>query len=193
MANRDVWVLLEAEDKKIKGTSIALIDEGKRLSIQLGGKLHAMMFGQKGEGIEQIVGAHGADQLHVLYQETPSQYWSNICEKSLIEHLPKNKAFLFLAVASSFGSNLMPRVAAQLKAPLVTNCLEIKVQENIEFIKPVQNGRLHATVICRTGQTQMATVNPSVLTTPEGKRGTENCRGIGNQNNGRTISGPDLG
>ena len=165
--------MLEAEDKKIKGTSIALLDEGKRLSSQLGGKLHAMMFGQKAEGMEQMVGAHGAEQLYIFYQEPPVQYVPNIYERSLIENLPKDKAFLFLAVASSFGSNLMPRIAAQLKAPLVTNCLEIKVQDNIEFIKPVQNGRLHATVICRTGQTQMATVNPSVLTTPEGKRGTE--------------------
>ena len=170
MANRDVWVLLEAEDRKIKTASIALMDEGKRLSIPLGGKLHAVMFGQKTEGIEHIVGAHGADQLYLLYQETQNHYGPHICQRTLAEILLKNKPFLFLAAASSFGSNLIPRVAAQLHAPLVTNCVEIRVQENVEFIKPVQNGRLHATVISKTSQTKMATVNPAILTTPEEKK-----------------------
>jgi electron transfer flavoprotein alpha subunit len=173
MTNRDVWVLLEAEDRKIKTTSIALMDEGKRLSIPLGGRLHAVMFGQKTEGIEQTVGAHGAESLYLLYQETQSHYGPHIYQRSLAELLLKHNPFLFLAAASSFGSNLIPRVAAQLHAPLVTNCVEIRAQENVEFIKPVQNGRLHATVICKTGQTKMATVSPAILTTPEEKRETK--------------------
>jgi len=171
MTNRDVWVLLETEDKKVKGASIALMDEGKSLSTQLGGKLSAVMFGQKPEGIEHIVGAHGADPLYLFSQETPGQYGPQLYQRSLIDILSKQKPLLFLAAASSFGSHVMPRVAAQLHVPLVTNCVEIKVQEHIEFVKPVQNGRLHATVTCRTNQAMMATVNLKVLTTPEEKKG----------------------
>lgn len=190
MTNRDVWVLLEAEDRKIKATSIALMDEGKRLSIQLGGKLHAVMFGQKTEGIEQIAGAHGADPLYILYQEAQNHYGPHIYQRSLVEILLKNKPFLFLAAASSFGSNLMPRVAAQLHAPLVTNCVEIRVQENIEFIKPVQNGRLHATVICKTDQTKMATVSPTILTTPEEKKEPKTAEVLEIKMNGGEDSDP---
>jgi electron transfer flavoprotein alpha subunit len=86
-------------------------------------------------------------------------------------HPLKNKPLLFLAAASSFGSHVMPGLQPTPCA-FVTNCVEIKVQEHIEFVKPVQNGRLHATVTCRTNQTMMATVNPKVLTTPEEKKGT---------------------
>ena len=190
MTNRDVWVLLEAEDRKVKGASIALMDEGKRLSIQLGGKLHAVMFGQKTEGIERIVGTHGADQLYLLYQEAPNHYGPHICQRTLAEILLKNKPFLFLAAASSFGSNLVPRVAAQLHAPLVTNCVEIRIQENIEFIKPVQNGRLHATIVCKASQTKMATINPNVLTTPEEKKEPKTAEILEIRMNGEEDSAP---
>jgi electron transfer flavoprotein alpha subunit len=190
MTNKDVWVLLETEDKKVKSTSIALMDEGKGLSTQLGGKLSAVMFGQKPEGIEHIVGAHGADPLYMFHQEAPGSYGPQLYQRSLIDILSKNKPLLFLAAASSFGSHVMPRVAAQLHAPLVTNCVEIKVQEHIEFVKPVQNGRLHATVICKTNQTMMATVNPKILTTPEEKKEPRVAEVVEIEMNGEEDSDP---
>jgi len=190
MTNRDVWVLLETEDKKVKGASIALMDEGKSLSTQLGGRLSAVMFGQKPEGIEHIVGAHGADPLYLFSQEAPGHDGPQLYQRSLIDILSKHKPLLFLAAASSFGSHVMPRVAAQLHVPLVTNCVEIKVQEHIEFVKPVQNGRLHATVICKTSQTMMATVNPKILTTPEEKKESRVAEVVEVKLNGKEDSDP---
>jgi electron transfer flavoprotein alpha subunit len=61
----------------------------------------------------------------------------------------------------------MPRVAARTKAPLVTNCLEIKVDDEVQFVKTVQNGRLHATVVCKRTGTKMATISPEALMVAE--------------------------
>ena len=72
--NRDVWVVLEAEDKKIKGTSVALIDEGRRLAGRLGGNLTAIFIGQGPEGIDELVGTHGANHLYLFHEENLQQY-----------------------------------------------------------------------------------------------------------------------
>jgi electron transfer flavoprotein alpha subunit len=164
MMDRDVWVLLEAEDKKIKSSSIALLDEGKRLALQLGGGLTAVFIGQGIEKIEELVGTHGARHLYCFQDETLQQYVPEMYERLFTQLLSGNKPYLIMAAATSLGSDLMPRVAAKLKAPLVTNCVEIKAGEDIEFIKPVQNGRLQATVVCKAPGTKMATIDPDSLT-----------------------------
>ena len=169
--NRDVWVLMEVEDSKIKPSSSSLLDEGKRLSSQLGGELRAVLFGPKMERMEESVGTHGAGHLTLFRREDFDRYLPDSYERLLTEILAKEKPYLFLAAATSLGSDLMPRVAAKLKAPLVTNCVEIVVKEDVEFIKSVRNGRLHATVVCKGSGTRMATVHPKVLTASEAKGG----------------------
>ncbi len=146
------------------------MDEGKRLSAQLGGELHAIIFAQRFEGVDQMVGAYGVNQLYLFGQEPSKRYTPDICEGLVTEILLGNKPYLFLAAASSFGSDLMPRVSARLRVPLVTNCLEIRIEGDVKFIKPVQKGRLHATVICKSAGTKMATVNSNVLTISEEKK-----------------------
>jgi electron transfer flavoprotein alpha subunit len=170
MANRNVWVLVEAEDKKIKGTSIGLMAEGERLSAQFESELHAVLFGHPIEAIDRIMGSHGVDHLHFFSDESLRQYSPMRFERLLVELLLKHEPSLFLAAASSLGSDLMPRVAAKLRAPLVTNCVEINSQRDVEFIKPVRNGRLHATFLCRGTGPKMATLHPGVLTAAEERK-----------------------
>lgn len=168
--DRDVWVVLEAEDMKIKGSSFALIDEGKRLAVQVGGGLTAVFIGQGLEGINELVGTHGANHLYLFHEETLHQYVPELYERLLTQLLSGKKPYLVMAAATSLGSDLMPRVAAKLKAPLVTNCVEVRAGEDLEFIKPAQNGRLHATVICKAPGTKMATIDPDSLTIAKEER-----------------------
>ncbi len=168
--DRDVWVVLEAEDMKLKGSSFALIDEGKRLAVQVGGGLTAVFIGQGLEGINELVGTHGASHLYFFHDETLHQYVPELYERLLTQLLSGKKPYLVMAAATSLGSDLMTRVAAKLKAPLVTNCVEVRAGEDLEFIKPAQNGRLHATVICKAPGTKMATIDPDSLTIAKEER-----------------------
>jgi len=170
MATRDVWVLLEAEDKKIKTPSLGLMDEGERLSTRLGGRLQAVMFGERIDGIEQTVGHHGVDHLHIFHHESLRQYAPDLYAELLAGLLSNKEPHLFLGAATSLGADLIPRVASRLGAPVVTQCVEINFENELEFIKPVQNGRLHATLRCKTSGIKMATINPNVLFVLEEKK-----------------------
>jgi electron transfer flavoprotein alpha subunit len=128
------------------------------------------MFGPRIEGLDQWVGEHGVHRLSLVHQETLKYYVPDFFERFLAEILLEKQPYLFVAAATSLGSDLVPRVAAKLKSPLVTNCVEILVKEDLEFIKPVQNGRFHATVVCRGTGIRMATLHPKVLTVSETKK-----------------------
>ncbi|NIQ39461.1 MAG: hypothetical protein GTN81_12850 [Proteobacteria bacterium] len=168
--NKDVWVLLEAANRKIENYSIALIHEGRQLSDKVGGTLCAVMFGSDVEEIERTIGGHGASHLFHFRHGIPAHYDPESYGALLAKLLLDKKPCLFLSAANPLGADLMPRVAAEIKAPLVTNCVEIKVQEGIEFVKPVQNGRLHATVVCKGTKTKMATMSTESLSVMEEKR-----------------------
>jgi electron transfer flavoprotein alpha subunit len=165
--NNDIWVLLETEDKRLGSYCAGLIHKGKRLCDKRGGELYAVLMGPHRDDITPQLGTQGVKHLYHCRDDTLADYTPEIYEYLVTDLLLKYKPYLFLSAATSLGSDLMPRIAAKLKAPLVTHCVEIRADEDAEFIKPVQNGRLQATVVCRTSGTRMATLSPEVLMVAE--------------------------
>lgn len=162
---RDVWVLLETEAKKINIHSASLLDEGGRIAEELGGELHAIYLGPHLAGLGQQAGSRGAVRLFVYWKDSLTRYDPCVYEKVLLNLLQAGPPRLLLALSSSTGSDLLPRLAWHLQSPLVTNCVEIEIQDEkeIHFIKPIQNGRLHATVVCEGEGPRMATFLPESL------------------------------
>lgn len=174
-ASRDIWVLLEAEDNKISRRSVALLEEGERLSRECNGQLHALFLGPAIEGICREVGSRGARRLYQCADEGLKQYDPYFYEQVLLNLLKEKQPLLLLALSSSLGSDLLPRLAFQLGAPLVTHCADIEVQENggLRFLKSVQNGRFFAAVSARGEGVKMATFLPERLSS----RGEEKAAG----------------
>jgi electron transfer flavoprotein alpha subunit len=169
--SNDVWVLLESEDNRLGTFADGLIREGKRLSDEIGGDLSAVLLGPDIENLDELVGRHGANHLYRHRDERLANYDPDIYVALLTELLLKHEPRLLLSVASSLGSDLMPRVAAGIGAPLVTNCSGIHAADGIEFTKAVQNGRLQATLTDKTTAkaigTSMATLDPEALPASE--------------------------
>lgn len=162
---RDIWVLLEIEDNKISRHSVALLDEGQRLADEFGSQLQALFIGPPIEGIASDVGLHDVQRLYQGTHEDLKQYDPFIYEKVLSNLLKTQQPGVLLALASSIGSDLLPRLAFKLGAPLVTRCVDIEVMDNCElqFLKAVHNGRLFANVVCRGEGCRMATYLPEAL------------------------------
>jgi electron transfer flavoprotein alpha subunit len=168
-ANKEIWVLLEADDNKISRQSLALLEEGERLSSECNGHLHALFLGPAIEGIGREAGSRGADKLYQFVDEGLRQYDPLLYEQVLLDLLKERQPLLLLALSSALGSDLLPRLAFKLNAPLVTNCAEIEVQADgeLQFSKPVQQGRLFAAVQCKGEGVRMATFLPERLISRE--------------------------
>jgi len=169
----DVWVLLEAEGRKLSASAQGLLQEGKRLADALGGDLSAILLGPDVEKLTETVGGCGTRRLYRHQDERLERYspeiYTGILSVLMQEHTPR----LFLAAASSLGADLMPRVAATLGVPLVTNCLDVLVGDEIAFTKAVQSGRLQATIAARASGTCMATLDPDALPAPSEASATQ--------------------
>lgn len=163
--DRDVWVLLEREGNKMSVHSGALLEEGGRIAEELGGELHAIFLGPESSGLGQEAGNRGAVRLFAYWDDALIRYDPCLYEKTLLGLLQERQPRLLLALSTSIGADLLPRLAWKLQSPLVTNCAEIEVRDgcDFQFVKPVQNGRLHARVICQGDGPRMATYLPGRL------------------------------
>jgi len=163
--NKDVWVLVEAEDGKISRHATALLEEGKKLAAELSGELHALYLGPELGGIGAEAGARGAGKLYACIDGKLRQYDPLRYQQVILNLLKKQQPRLLLALSSSLGSDLLPRLAFNLHSPLVSNCAEIEVEADGEllFMKPVHKGRLFAKVRCQGEGIRIASYLPERL------------------------------
>lgn len=160
---KDVWVVLESESKRVKASSIALTGEGRQLADEWGGSLTGVYLGEPITDMAKVMGAYGTDCLLSAKQPVPPEHYIEVNARVLSQLVMEKQPILILAAATPFGSDLLARVSAKTGIPLVTNCLEVKASDDLKFIKPIQNGRLHATLTCRAEGTRMATLNPDAF------------------------------
>lgn len=162
---KDIWVLLEVKNDKLKSVCLGLIEEGRRLADEMGGSLSALVWGEAQEGLSALTGQYGADYLMQVKHPALSREHPQVYDRLLTKLVIDQKPHLVIAAATPFGAEVLAKVSAQVKCPLVTNCIEIDLTNGLEMTKPIQNGRLHATLICRSADTTMVTLLPEALDT----------------------------
>ncbi len=62
---KGVWVFAEQREGELQKVSLELLGEGRRLADELGVKLTAVLLGNNVEGLADILGEHGADEVLV--------------------------------------------------------------------------------------------------------------------------------
>jgi len=174
----DVWIFAEQKEGEFTEVTFGLLCEGKRLCKRLtGGSLSSLVIGAAIGGCGQILGSYGAELVYVLEHESSGTCSPEIAA-TLIANLAREKApFLILFAATSVGSDLAPRVAARLRAALVTHCVDIRVGagKRLEFVKPVSDEMLYATIQSQVEGVQIATMAPDVMEVdePDGEKQAE--------------------
>lgn len=113
------------------------------------GKVHILLAGDGiGQAAEQAAEISGVEK--VLLAEAP-HYREGLAEEVAALAVSVAQGYRHLAAAAdSFGKNLMPRVAALLDCPQISDLTEI-VNENT-FVRPIYAGNALTTVVCNTAQ-----------------------------------------
>ncbi|MBT3171450.1 MAG: electron transfer flavoprotein subunit alpha/FixB family protein [Rhodospirillaceae bacterium] len=163
----DVWLLLAAAEGRLGAYADGLMREGRRLADALEGDLTAILLGPDIDRLEETLGKFGVNRLYHQRDDSLADYHPEIYTALLGGLVQRHQPRLFLSLAASLGSDLMPRLAAAIGAPLVMNCSNIETAAEIEFTKRVQSGRLQATFTASGGGTNLATLDPEYLPDPE--------------------------
>ena len=134
-----ILILVEHDNQEVKASTLNTVTAAR----QLGDDLHALVVGfncdqvvttsAKIEGIDKVLKIDSAEYEYGLVENTAS----------VVENLAKSYSHV-LAPASTFGKNLMPRVAAMLDVQQISDISEIVSEDT--FIRPIYAGNALATV-----------------------------------------------
>ncbi|HEU5320646.1 MAG TPA: electron transfer flavoprotein subunit alpha/FixB family protein, partial [Methylomirabilota bacterium] len=139
------------------------VSEARRLAGALGGPVTAVLVGSGVEGLAADLAAHGADAVHLFDAPELALYATEPYGRALAQAVKDAQPAAVLVPFTAMGKDLAPRVAAQLEAGLVSDCVALSPKDGrLEARRPMYAGKAYATVRWREGL-QMASLRPNVF------------------------------
>jgi len=164
MEYKDVWILGEQGENKIRQVSYELLKRGKSLARKLEVDLVAIILGEKIEKKELYkLFYYGADKViyvqdKILLNFLPDPYIN------VVTHLVnKYKPEIMIASATTTGRTVAPAVAIKCNAGLTADCTGLDIDKesrNLIQTRPAIGGNILATIKTPNHRPQMATVRP---------------------------------
>lgn len=167
---RNVWVFIEVVRGKIKGVSLELLGQGRKMADDLGEKLVAIIPGNEIEDFAKMAIHYGADEAIVVDQKELKDYSTDGYTKSMCTLIKKYNPAVLLIGATNNGRDLGPRVSSRMQTGLTADCTELGVDSETRLVKwtrPAFGGNLMATILCPDHRPQIGTVRPGVFKKPE--------------------------
>ncbi len=169
-AYKDVWVFCEQKKGVIQTISYELLGEGKKLAKKLGGKLCAVILGDKIEAKADELAWRGADKIYLVDAPQLKNYQDDPYTKVLVELVREYKPEVLLCGATTIGRSLISRVAITIDAGLTADCTGLDIDEKERLLlqtRPAFGGNIMATIISPNHRPQMSTVRHKVMKEPE--------------------------
>ena len=167
---RNVWVFIEVVRGKIKGVSLELLGQGRKMADDLGEKLVAIIPGNEIEDFAKMAIHYGADEAIVVDQKELKDYSTDGYTKAMCTLIKKYNPAVLLIGATNNGRDLGPRVSSRMQTGLTADCTELGVDSETRVVKwtrPAFGGNLMATILCPDHRPQIGTVRPGVFKKPE--------------------------
>jgi len=169
MAN--VLVVAElAEDGKLRKSTLSAITFARQALPAVGGSLNILVLGASTAAAAAELGGFGAAKIITVEDASLAKYTAEHYAPSVVAAAQGHS--LVLATASSYGKDLLPRVAARLDAAFAGDCAGVAVDGGkLVYKRPMFAGNAYGYCTLET-PIQVATVRQSEFTPAEPSGGT---------------------
>lgn len=164
---KDFWVFVETnEDGTAKNVGLELLNPGRGLAAKQGGKVVAVIIGNKVQPAVDAAIAHGAEQIIVVEGEEYTHYTTDAYTIALTTLVEKYGPASMMMGATNNGRDLGPRVSCRLNTGLTADCTSLEIDDatgEMGWTRPAFGGNLMATIICPDHRPQIGTIRPGVF------------------------------
>jgi len=140
----EILVVAEHRRRTLADISLQMLSKGRQLADQAGAQLLALIIG-KDVNKHAATLARWADKVLVVKNNELEESLAEPCQSILSSTIKERKPNLVLIGHSSFGMDLAPPLAVELKAPLATDCLDISIEnDTVIAVRSIYNGKVNA-------------------------------------------------
>lgn len=159
--SKDIFVFIESKDGSIRKASFELLSKAREISAGFSSASCAVI---AGSGIQEVAqNLKGcADKVIVVDNDKLNHYrWDTFT--SVMEHLIKKyNPYALFGTSSVTGKDLFPRLAARLRAPLVSDAIGVDYEgKGLKIKKPLYGGRVISWITCTGESPQLITFRPN--------------------------------
>ena len=171
---KDIWVFAEQRGGKLMDVTAELLSEGRKLAVEAGCNVCAVLCGDGVDGLVSELYEYGADIVYCADAPELVTYNSDAYSKIVSEAVLKYKPEIFLLGATHIGRDLGPCVAVMCETGLTADCTQLDIDAQDKKLLqtlPAFGGKLMATIVCPKHRPQIATVRPGVMDKDELRAG----------------------
>ncbi|HEU0208370.1 MAG TPA: electron transfer flavoprotein subunit alpha/FixB family protein [Candidatus Udaeobacter sp.] len=155
-------ILIEHDRQQVKRTSLHAIT----LARQISGEYALLVLGHDLDEIGRSLASLGATCVIVVDDPALAEPLADRYAKVIAEVAQKRGTTTLLASSSTFSKDILPRAAALLDAPMVTDVVAIeKVDDSITYRRPISAGSMFAAVKME-GDRRVLTARPTAFEAP---------------------------
>src|SRR5262245_30234280 len=158
----ETLVLIEHDRRQVKRPSLHAI----ALARQLGGDYALLVLGHGLDGIAASLVSYGASTVVVADDPALAEPLADRYATVIAEAARKGGAKTILGTSSTFSKDVLPRAAALLDAPMVTDVVAIEETDgSISYRRPINAGSMLATVKLE-GTRRVLTIRATAFAAP---------------------------
>jgi len=171
--HKDVWVFAEQRGGKLSDVGMELLGIGRKIADKQQEKLAAVLIGNNVKSLVDELGEFGADKVYIADNSILEVYRSDAYAMVMQEAVKQYKPNIVIIGATSIGSDLAPRVAANVDTGLSAHCVGFDIDDQGRFVGQVPGfgGAVMASIICPNHFPQMATARAGFFEKLERQKG----------------------
>jgi electron transfer flavoprotein alpha subunit len=159
---KNVWVLAEHADGKLKRVTFELLTKGREICGSIDGALSAILIGS---GVESMAPElqRWASKVCVVDHPSLEQYAPDAYAKAITTLFQKEKPLMFLIAASSNGRDLAPKLAARFDGAFASSCTDVMMDgDRLVAVRPVLGEKAFLRIGFKN-PLQILTIRPNVI------------------------------
>lgn len=157
--SKKVLVFGEIRDGKLRNVSFEAITAAKKIAG--GGKIVGLILGGNSRNLAQEFVHYGADRVVVAENEQLKSYSPEAYTEAVMQVIQAEQPDAFILGHTAVGKDVGPRVAAKLKAGLISDAVSLDVDgEKISFTRPIYSGKAFEKLDVKKGMI-LATIRPN--------------------------------
>jgi len=175
----EIWVYLETAKEEILKVSLESLGAGRKLAETAGKPLCAVLSGSRVGLLAGEPARYGADKVYLVENNEISEYDIDSRLDILQQMVREYQPYLILFGTTPMSREIAPRLAARFQGGLVTECVELKLEnERLTARRPLYGGKAQATVEIQPCSLRILTVASGVfeIDKPVAGRTAEICK-----------------
>lgn len=160
---KEIFVLAEHRRGQIRDITFEMLTKARELAEKTNTEPTAVLFGREIKEQAKTLSEHAAKVLAV--EDAKLENFNSIAyQKALSNLIRERKPLLTLIGHTSFGIDLAPSLATSLNAPLATDCIDVKFENETLFVtRQMYGGKVNVDATLRKAESYIATIRQAAF------------------------------